>query len=162
MKKTIREFVIENYLFGRDDESLQNDDSFLDSGIIDSTGVLELIAFLESQLGVKVENEDMTTDNLDSINKVSEYVNRKLKTVASAPEECQTVMTAARQEEVSNDTKFSADVLQIDPEKETERIVGSIKDCVFNQLRRRGARSWSLWRNRQYSRGISLHSGLGQ
>lgn len=75
--KNLRSFVIQNYLMGRD-TGLTDDDSFLDSGIIDSTGVLELVAYLEESYGFKVDNEELTTDNLDSISKVSAYVHSKL------------------------------------------------------------------------------------
>lgn len=75
--KNLRSFVIQNYLMGRD-TGLTDDDSFLDSGIIDSTGVLELVAYLEESYGFKVDNEELTTDNLDSISKVSVYVRSKL------------------------------------------------------------------------------------
>lgn len=75
--QNLRAFIIENYLMGRE-TALQDDDSFLDSGIIDSTGVLELVAFLEESYGFRVDNEELTPDNLDSILKVATYVRSKL------------------------------------------------------------------------------------
>ncbi|MFN0165665.1 MAG: acyl carrier protein [Bryobacteraceae bacterium] len=75
--KDLRAFVVENYLMGRE-TGLTDDDSFLDSGIIDSTGVLELVAYLEESYGFRVDNEELTTDNLDSISKVTAYVHSKL------------------------------------------------------------------------------------
>jgi acyl carrier protein len=73
----VRGFIGENYLFGRA-EHMKNTDSFLDDGILDSTGILQLIAFLGEHFGVAVEDEEVTTDNLDSIDKVTQYLGRKL------------------------------------------------------------------------------------
>ena len=72
----VRDFVVENFLFG-DDTGLTGDTSFRDEGIIDSTGVLELVAFIESTFGIKVEGDEFVPDNLDSIDKVSAFVKRK-------------------------------------------------------------------------------------
>jgi acyl carrier protein len=79
--KEVRDFVISNFLFG-EAGSLRDDTSFLDSGIIDSTGMLEMIMFLEYTCGVKIEPEEMVPENLDSINRVVQFVKRKL---AGAP-----------------------------------------------------------------------------
>ena len=79
--KAVRDFVVSNFLFG-EPGSLQDDASFLDSGIIDSTGMLEMIMFLENTWAVKVEPEEMIPENLDSINRVAQFLKRK---VARAP-----------------------------------------------------------------------------
>ena len=79
----VREFIIANLLFG-EDAGLDDDTSFLDSGIIDSTGVLELIMFLESTYAVKVAPEEMLPENLDSINRVARFLTRKLSSPAPA------------------------------------------------------------------------------
>jgi acyl carrier protein len=87
MLQKIRAFVIENYLFG-EERKLENDDSFLETGIIDSTGVLELVRFLEATFGIKVADEELIPDNLDSINKIVAFLQAKLPssaTVAGAP-----------------------------------------------------------------------------
>jgi acyl carrier protein len=73
----VRRFVIENFLFGRDTE-LGDQDSFLESGIVDSTGVLQLVSFLESTYGIQVRDEELLPENLDSIDRISEYLTRKL------------------------------------------------------------------------------------
>ena len=73
----IRSFIIENFLFGND-ENLQDDTSFLEEGIVDSTGVLELVGFLEKDFGIKVEDEELVPENLDSINNVAQYLEKKL------------------------------------------------------------------------------------
>ncbi len=75
----IRSFIIENFLFDEDENVLSVDDSFLESGIIDSTGVLELIEWLEETFNIKIDDEELTPDNLDSINKVSGFIERKIK-----------------------------------------------------------------------------------
>jgi acyl carrier protein len=86
----VRNFVIENYLFGQD-KKFSDHDSFLEQGIIDSTAVLELVNFVQDTYGVEVEDEELIPDNLDSITNVSAYVARKLQgmplvTVHSASE----------------------------------------------------------------------------
>ena len=83
MVQKIRAFVIQNYLFGEEGK-LSNDDSFMESGIIDSTGILELVRFLETTFGIKVADEDLIPDNLDSINKVVAFLQTKLPSAATA------------------------------------------------------------------------------
>ena len=75
--KKIREFVVENFLFGNDD-GLKDDTSFLDEGVIDSTGILELVNFLEEEFEISVEDEELIPENLDSINNVVTYLQGKL------------------------------------------------------------------------------------
>jgi acyl carrier protein len=76
-QKGVREFIVTNLLFG-DGAALQNDTSFLDSGTVDSTGILELIMFLESTYGVKIAPEEMIPENLDSVNRVADFLSRKM------------------------------------------------------------------------------------
>ncbi|NLD37659.1 MAG: acyl carrier protein [Desulfatiglans sp.] len=78
MKNKIRSFIIENFLFGQD-EGLKDDSSFLDGGIIDSTGILELVNFLEEEFSISVLDEELIPENLDSINNVVEYLERKVR-----------------------------------------------------------------------------------
>jgi acyl carrier protein len=77
VEQEIRAFIAEKFLYGEDDGSLSSDDSFMEQGIIDSTGVLELVAFVEGQYGVKIKNDELVPDNLDSINKLIRFVGRK-------------------------------------------------------------------------------------
>ena len=77
-RQQVRSFLEENYLFGQQNV-LQNGDSFLDGGILDSTGILQLIAFLGDAFGISVEDEEVTPDNLDSIDKIAAYIQRKWK-----------------------------------------------------------------------------------
>ncbi len=74
--KDIKDFVVSNFLFG-DAGTLQNDTSFLSSGIIDSTGMLELIMFLENTYDIKIDPAEMIPDNLDSIDRIVQFLGRK-------------------------------------------------------------------------------------
>jgi len=78
-KTEIRQFIVQHFLFGQDD-GLTDDTSFLQEGIIDSTGVLELVAHLEKSHGIKVADEELTPENLDSINAIAAFVDRKRST----------------------------------------------------------------------------------
>lgn len=76
-KETLRNFILENYMFTDDQNALKDSDSFLDSGIIDSTGILEVVMFLEESFGIKVEDEEMVPENLDSIDNLVTFVAKK-------------------------------------------------------------------------------------
>lgn len=73
----IRKFILDTFLFTDDPSALGDDDSFLDKGIIDSTGVLELVMFLEDELGIQVDDEELVPENLDSVNQLNAFVGRK-------------------------------------------------------------------------------------
>jgi acyl carrier protein len=75
--KEVREYVVENFLLGEDEEELSNSDSFLESGLIDSTGILEVIAFLEETYDVEIEDEEMIPENLDSVERVARFIASK-------------------------------------------------------------------------------------
>lgn len=75
----IRQFIDENFLFGEEEAPLAGDDSFLDAGIIDSTGVLELVAFLEERFKIRVEDQELIPENLDSIDRLLAFVETKVK-----------------------------------------------------------------------------------
>lgn len=74
----IREFIIENYLFGYDQNELCNDSSFLQLGILDSTGIVELVGFVEDEFNIEVMDSEILPENLDSIDFISSYVYRKV------------------------------------------------------------------------------------
>ncbi len=78
LKSEIRDFIIDNFLYGQDDSNLGDEASFLSTGIIDSTGMLELVSFVEENYGISVEDEELVPDNLDSIQKLSVFVQKKL------------------------------------------------------------------------------------
>lgn len=74
----VRAFVTNNFYVAEPD-ALQNADSLLDSGVIDSTGVLEIIAFIEETFGLAIEDAEILPENLDSIDRISNFVVRKMK-----------------------------------------------------------------------------------
>ena len=78
-KETIRKFMIENFLFGEDTD-LKDDTSFLEEGIIDSTGVLELIEYLEEEFNIQIDDEDLIPENLDSLSNLEQFIGKLLKT----------------------------------------------------------------------------------
>jgi acyl carrier protein len=77
VRDKVREYIIENFLFG-DAEPLADDAmSLLDEGIIDSVGVMELVAFLEADFGISVGDAELVPDNLDSVANLVAFVGRK-------------------------------------------------------------------------------------
>lgn len=77
IKEKVKTFIIENFLLGDISNNLNDDDSFFEKGIIDSTGVLELVSFVEKSFNVKFEDEELIPDNLDSLNKVADFILKK-------------------------------------------------------------------------------------
>jgi acyl carrier protein len=74
----VRTFIEENFLFREDISDLADTDSLLESGVMDSTGVLELVAFLESEFSVQMADAEIVPENLDSIASIAKYLERKL------------------------------------------------------------------------------------
>jgi len=87
LRDQIRTFILDNFILEKP-EDLKDDESMLEKGIMDSTGVLELVAFLESTYEIKVEDEELIPENLDSIKNIVSYLERKLA-LASKPTETQ-------------------------------------------------------------------------
>ena len=79
LRDRIQMFILENYLFTSDGSALGSDDSLLGRGIVDSTGMLEIIMFIEEQLGVTVKDEEMVPENLDSVSRIAAFVESKRK-----------------------------------------------------------------------------------
>ena len=73
----VRGFIVENFLFGNE-EGVKDETLFLDEGIIDSTGILELVSFLEEEFSISVEDEELVPENLGSINNVVAYLEKKI------------------------------------------------------------------------------------
>ena len=76
VEQKLRTIVTETFLIGNSNE-LHGDDSFIETGIIDSTGILQLVEFVEQEFSVKVDDEDLVPENLDSINRLVAFVERK-------------------------------------------------------------------------------------
>lgn len=77
IKQQVREFILRNYLFTDDDKKLSDSQSLMESGTMDSTGILELIMFLEETFGIKVADEEMIPANLDSVQNVVAFLEQK-------------------------------------------------------------------------------------
>lgn len=82
IREQLRAFIYQNFLLAPD-FVLRDSDSFLERGVIDSMGVLELVTFLQETYGIKVGDEELTPENLDTFERVTAYVSRKLDGVAS-------------------------------------------------------------------------------
>jgi acyl carrier protein len=74
--ETVKAYVVENFLFG-DDRRISPDTEFLENGILDSTGVLELVGFLEEKFGIRVEDDELVPDNMNSLMKITLYISKK-------------------------------------------------------------------------------------
>ena len=74
----IRNYILGNFLFTTDNGQLQDDTSFLEEGIVDSTGVLELVMFVEETFGFTVEDEEIVPENFDSIQQLAHYAQMKI------------------------------------------------------------------------------------
>jgi len=78
LRSEIKQFILGNYLFTNDESAIADDDSLLKKGIVDSTGMLELIMHVEEKYGIKVAEDEMIPLNLDSVSNVTAFVERKL------------------------------------------------------------------------------------
>lgn len=79
VEQKLRSYILDNFLFTDDQAALNSADSFLAKGIIDSTGIMEVIYFLQEEFGIEVADEEMVPANLDSVNNIVAFVERKLK-----------------------------------------------------------------------------------
>jgi len=75
----VRAFVCDNFLFGVEANTLEAESSLIEEGIIDSAGVLELVAFLEDTYDIEISDSELLLDNLETIARIARFVNRKLK-----------------------------------------------------------------------------------
>ena len=73
----IRDFIVENFLFGDDSQPLPGDLSLIESDMVDSTGILELVGFLEEGFGLTVADADIVPANLDTIDRIAAFIERK-------------------------------------------------------------------------------------
>ena len=77
IEQEMRQFIVDNFLFGDKESKFSDDDSFLERGIVDSTGVLELVAFLEEKYRIKIKDSELVPENLDSISCLVRFIDRK-------------------------------------------------------------------------------------
>lgn len=85
LEAQIQNFVAQNLLFSDQGYRFSNNASFIQEGIIDSMGVMELATFVNTEFGVQVDPQDVTPDNFDSVNKLAAYVRRKLAPAEAKP-----------------------------------------------------------------------------
>jgi acyl carrier protein len=83
VKGKIRSFIIDNFLFG-EDEGLDDQVSFLDNGIVDSMGILEIVNFITEEFQVVIADEDLLPENLDSIDNIANYLKNRLQAVVNS------------------------------------------------------------------------------
>jgi acyl carrier protein len=76
----LRQFVTDNFMYGKPYKGFADDDSFIERGIIDSTAVMELVAFLENRYRIKLLDQDLVPANLDSVNGLARFVESRLQT----------------------------------------------------------------------------------
>ena len=79
IKETIRAFILNYFLAGDKSRTVGDEDSFLENGLIDSTGVLELVAFIEETFDIRIEDEELIPENLDTTNRLITYIQSKLE-----------------------------------------------------------------------------------
>ena len=84
LQQEVREFIVDTFLFG-EDGGLKDDSSFLEEGIVDSTGIMQLVAFLQEQYLVAIEDVELIPDNLDSIRRVSAFIEGKIRAAKQEP-----------------------------------------------------------------------------
>ena len=74
----IRRYILENFLFTSDNGQLEDHVSFLEEGIVDSTGILELVMFVEETFGISVKDEEIVPENFDSVAQLAHYVRLRI------------------------------------------------------------------------------------
>ena len=79
LKDELRQFVTDNFMYGKPYEGFADDHSFIERGIMDSTAVMELVAYLEKRYRVTFDDKDLSPDNLDSVNRLARYVRSRVQ-----------------------------------------------------------------------------------
>lgn len=79
IEEKVRGYILDNFLFTDDQSALSSEDSFMEKGLIDSTGIIEVIYFLEEEFNVQVESDEMIPENLDSVKNLVAFVEKKTK-----------------------------------------------------------------------------------
>ena len=79
LKDELRQFVTDNFMFGKPYEGFADDDSFIERGIVDSTAIMELVAFLELHYRIKLQDPELIPDNFDSVNKLARFLASRLQ-----------------------------------------------------------------------------------
>ena len=74
IKIEIKNFIVDNFMFGNESEEIKSDDSFMETGIIDSTGILELIEYVEETYDISIDDDELIPENLDSLSNISQFI----------------------------------------------------------------------------------------
>jgi acyl carrier protein len=77
VKQAVRDFIEASFLFREGRDRLADGESLLAAGLIDSTGILELVSFIETEFAIAMEDEEIVPDNLDSVDQIAAYIERK-------------------------------------------------------------------------------------
>jgi acyl carrier protein len=77
IRESLKKFILDNILFEDDENAVKYDDSFMQKGIIDSTGILEIVNFIEDEYEISVDDDELVPENLDSINNLARFIERK-------------------------------------------------------------------------------------
>lgn len=77
IRQTVKYYILENVLYGAGENELNYDESFLEKGIIDSTGIMEIVSFIEDEYNISVYDEELIPENLDTINNLARYIKKK-------------------------------------------------------------------------------------
>lgn len=76
--REVRTFVVDNFLFGEENELFSNQDSFLDKGLIDSMGILTLVEFVKDKYSIAIQDEELVPEHFDSVERISSFIQQKL------------------------------------------------------------------------------------
>ena len=77
VEQKVRGFILENFMFSNDESALNSEESLLEKGVIDSTGVMELVAFLEDEYKFRINDDELVPENLDSVRNIVAFVDSK-------------------------------------------------------------------------------------
>jgi acyl carrier protein len=84
IEQEVRQFVIDNFIFDNDNHNFSNDDSFFDTGLLDSMGVLTLVEFVKEKYGISVEDDELLPENWDSVTRVANFLQARLSPPAGS------------------------------------------------------------------------------
>jgi acyl carrier protein len=84
IKEKVKHFVDENFLFTSKVDSIGDDVSFMESGIVDSTGILEIVNFIEEDFGIQLEDDEIIPGNLDSVNLLTRFIFKKSASIITS------------------------------------------------------------------------------
>ena len=83
IRNDIRDFIVENFLFGDAGQAPADDESLIENDIVDSTGILELVGFLEERFGFAMTDSDIVPANLDTLGRIASFVARRTAAAAA-------------------------------------------------------------------------------